>query len=307
MPIHFGEPMPRLKLSDALANNVRLPAVEVKCALSYDRNCCHGAGYCVERKGPWLSAHVCSCVKNCTTCFGAMMKTAEDGSSRQCKKPLPSRIAAILNDATIPARYGEATLKNFRNFTGHGAKVCDVLAKWCEGFKPDHSSSIIISGPVGVGKTYLLACLAREVAEKSYTVRFVDFFQLLAQIKAAYSRKESDEDILKPLIDVDVLFIDELGKGRNTEFELTIIDQLVMGRYNQEKPIVATTNYVLKQFSKAATIDLTTNSNDNGGFSPDVFGPLEMRVGSRIYSRLLEGCLKVELSGQNYRRMKGEN
>ena len=37
-----------------------------------------------------------------------------------------------------------------------------------------------------------------------------------------------------------------LVKDVNTEFELTIIDQIVMGRYNQDKPIIATTNYLFK-------------------------------------------------------------
>ena len=49
---------------------------------------------------------------------------------------------------------------------------------------------------------------------KGVSVKFVDFFQLLAEIKASFSKKESEELILKPLIEVDVLCIDELGKGR---------------------------------------------------------------------------------------------
>lgn len=299
--------MSRLKLSQALSSSTVLPPLESKCALSYDRSCCSGKGYVVERKGQWLFAKVCSCVKLCSTCLGVMMKPTDDGTTTSCRKPLPSRIAAILTEATIPARYAEATLKGFRNFTGNGAKAQETLTKWCEGFSIRNSGSIVISGPVGAGKTFLLASVAREIAEKGYSVRFVDFFQLLAQIKAAYSRKESDEDILKPLIDVDVLFIDELGKGRNTEFELTIIDQLIMGRYNQEKPTIATTNYLLKQTVKTQNIDLIQNSQESSqSFSPDVFGSLESRIGTRIYSRLMEGCLKLEMTGQDYRRMKGE-
>jgi len=298
--------MLRPKLSQALRADTVLPTLESKCALSYDRACCQGKGYIVDRKDQWLSAQVCSCVKKCATCLGVMLKPNSDGTSVSCRKPSPSRITAILNEATIPARYAEATLKAFRNFTGNGAKSQETLTKWTETFHLRNSGSIVLSGPVGAGKTYLLASVAREIAEKGFSVRFVDFFQLLAQIKAAYSRKESDEEILKPLIDVDVLFIDELGKGRNTEFELTIIDQLIMGRYNQEKPTIATTNYLLKQSAKSTNVDLIHNTNDTSqSFSPDVFGSLESRIRSRIYSRLMEGCLKIELTGQDYRRMKG--
>ena len=160
---------------------------------------------------------------------------------------------------------------------------------------------LILSGPVGVGKTFLLVAAAKSLIEKGYRVRFVDFFQLISEIQAGIMKKHPPTEILTPLIDTDVLLIDELGKGRNSEFELTILDQIVMGRYNQNKPIMATTNYSLSLSRSPQTINLKSSS-DTFGF--DAFGPLKERVGSRIFSRLLESSLFLELDGSDYRKMR---
>lgn len=219
-------------------------------------------------------------------------------------------IVNLFNEANIPARYLDSSVGSFSNFTGNGRDVVQNLMRYSESFSKDEAQGLIISGPVGVGKTYVLASLAKSIILKGMSVKFVDFFQLLAEIKASYSKGDSEDAILKPLIDVDVLFIDELGKGRNTEFELTIIDQIVMGRYNQDKIIIATTNYLFKDQNNqhSYNVDLTQASDTNlKGFAPDVFGTLKNRVGTRIFSRLEESCHFVELTGEDYRKVKARS
>lgn len=284
------------------------------CSISYARECCKGSGYQLSKKGPYLHASLCDCVRSCPTCLGNLFKTDEEGKSRPCARPLPNVVVNFFNEAHIPARYLDATLDRFKNYTGNGEVIMEKLQKLlsCYPIKSQSTRSqtseggVIISGPVGVGKTFVLASMAKELVRKGYSVKFVDFFQLLAEIKAAFNRKESEESLLKPLIEVDVLLIDELGKGRNTEFELTIIDQIVMGRYNQDKPIFATTNYMFKDSSDqhSYNVDLTQKRDGlSSQFSPDQFGLLKNRVGTRIFSRLEETCLLLELAGQDYRRM----
>ena len=154
-------------------------------------------------------------------------------------------------------------------------------------FNPKEPPGIILGGPVGVGKTYLLAAIAKNFAARGMTVRFVDFFQLLNEIKGAYADSKSDANILKPLINVDVLFIDELGKGRSSDWEMSIIDQLVMGRYNQNKIIVASTNYGLKPAKHIPLSQKDLSQESFGSFNLDRFESLETRIGERIYSRLV--------------------
>ena len=166
---------------------------------------------------------------------------------------------------------------------------------------------------MGVGKTYLLTSLAKTLALAGISVKFIDFFQLLSEIRSCYSEHRSDRELLQPLIDVDVLFIDEMGKGRNTDFELVILDQLVMGRYNRNRAIVASTNCLL-QASKPEEqkrnlydipLDQHPERHEPAGFASSQFGTLESRVGERIFSRLVETSLMLELSGKDFRRRGG--
>ena len=51
--------------------------------------------------------------------------------------------------------------------------------------------------------------------------------------------------IIGPLSEVDVLAIDELGKGRGSPFELDTMDELIARRYNAGRTTLFATNYSL--------------------------------------------------------------
>ena len=45
---------------------------------------------------------------------------------------------------------------------------------------------------------------------------------------------------------IPVLILDELGKGKNSEWEMNIIDKIIHQRYNAKKKTIFTTNYSFK-------------------------------------------------------------
>lgn len=283
-------------------------APRVPCQLKMKLPCCGGKGYKISAEGASAHADLCSCVKECAACFGrARMTDPNDpNSSTSCHTPAPNVVVNLINAAHIPARYATASLEGFQNFSGNGRNVIGELTRWKSRFTPVRGMGLLVEGPVGVGKTYLLAALAKDFAERGMSVRFTDFFQLLGQLRAGFSEGKADHTQLKPLIDVDVLFIDELGKGRNTDFELTVLDQLVCGRYNQSKTIVATTNYKLR-YRGYANMDLERpQGNGPGEFGSDRFEGLEQRIGPRIFSRLREMTQFVEMNGDDFRRRDAE-
>ncbi|MBM4253551.1 MAG: AAA family ATPase [Deltaproteobacteria bacterium] len=298
----------KIKISRDFATASSGPAPSPSCNLKRSLSCCGGRGYQVGTQGPLAHASICSCVAACPACLGRA-RLVEGNHSRPCHTPMPNVVANLINAGMIPARYAGAEVEKFRNFSGNGQQVVAELRSWRSRFAPGDVLSggagkgFIIEGPVGVGKTYLLAALAKDFAEKGWSVRFTDFFQLLGELKAGFSQGKADAAQLAPLIDVDVLFIDELGKGRNNDFELTILDQLVCGRYNQNKPIIASTNYKLRgrNFEVHGNLDDAPTSSSTA-FAGDRFTNLEQRIGVRIFSRLAEMCSFVELRGDDYRR-----
>jgi DNA replication protein DnaC len=178
--------------------------------------------------------------------------------------------------------------------TGNCLIALQEVRQWLRHYPGEgERKGLILTGPVGVGKTYMITAIAKALTEKDVSVRFVDFFQLISQIKSAYAESKSERDILGPLLAVEVLIIDELGKGRNTDFEATILDQLVMSRYNENKILVASTNLSIKPIPK---------SSEDDPSSFNYLGSLENRVGKRIYSRLIETTKFVEMDGEDFRK-----
>ena len=104
------------------------------------------------------------------------------------------------------------------------------------------------------------------------------------------------------LANVPVLLIDELGKGRKTQWQLDVLDELISKRYNSCLSTFFTTNYPLesqKRFPSTGQID----TND-----PDFRASLQAetladRVGERIVSRICEMADVLEfVDVPDYRR-----
>ncbi len=278
-------------------------APQLLCNLKKSLGCCGGKGYQVTVKDALAFAETCKCLKEWPSCFGRARQLSGN-DSKPCKTPAPNTVANLINAALIPARYADAELAKFSNFSGNGKEVLEKIQRWKTGFKATKSMGLVIEGQVGVGKTFLLAALAKEFAERGMSVRFTDFFQLLGILKAGFSEGKADSTQLSPLIHVDVLFVDELGKGRNNEFEMTILDQLITGRYNQNKTIIATTNYKLDNRDGKRHIaqrDLESYQSSGNEFNSGNFDSLENRIGPRMFSRLREMCHFERLTGEDFR------
>jgi DNA replication protein DnaC len=268
-------------------------------------NCpqCQGNGVLTFARGEWAFAELCGCVPFCGRCGGmGLVQAIVDGEFRSgrcgCQR-LPDRILRF-NAARIPGRYAHATSASFHAGAAQWGpqdkfKTFMRVQTWLGGYKPGAKGrGLVIHGAVGRGKTHLLVGLLRDlIIHHGASARFIEFSRLLASLKQAYSERRSEAPVFDELADADVLAIDELGKGRLSDWELQVIDEVISRRYNAMALTLATTNFrpgaaTGAEAPNAAVVDQ----------NPQTLGD---RVGDRVYSRLREMCEFVELGGRDMR------
>ncbi len=257
---------------------------------------CSWSGYIVKNGESYATAVLCGCVLGCAECGGTgnVLSTNERGYSyispcSACR--VVRRNVKLYNAAGIPAKYSQVLqVDAYLDLSRIDSSFQKALKYAKEQFvkKYPNNKGFLLMGPAGIGKTHLAVGTISELT-LHYGVKciFADFFHLLSDLKQAYSEGTPENEVIMPLIETEVLVIDELGKGRSNEWELNILDQLISKRYNASKKTLATTNYVTREIARVK------------GDSDEI---LEVRVGERIASRLFEMCELIHLEGRDYRR-----
>lgn len=262
-----------------------------------DCNDCGGSGHVVRSQGEFSVGALCTCVMTCPICndsgFEAPPKGQRRGRRKRCVcRRLRGRLARY-TAAKVPARYAHCTLLSFER-TADTMKPFTRVAHYLKSYQPKHvNRGLVLHGDVGRGKTHLMAAIVRDqVIQHGVSARFIEFSHLIADLKYSFDRGSGAAALIDPLVHVDVLAIDELGKGRNTEWEGTILDELISRRYNAYGTVLATSNYP----PGPATGRAAPNHA-----KPEQRPALVDRIGPRVYSRLFEMCEFVEMGGADYR------
>jgi len=168
----------------------------------------------------------------------------------------------------------------------------------------DNPVGLLLVGGVGSGKTFMVSSVANSIIDameisedeaenaeakssaKGYgywwnsnrRVQFISVVELVNQLKACFDKKGSEDIsglIMDKLREVDLLILDDMGAEKSGDWVSEILFKIIDYRYNEELPLLVTTNCVPEELKK--------------------------QIGSRNFDRLREMCALVTVKAKSQR------
>ncbi len=123
----------------------------------------------------------------------------------------------------------------------------------CRNFVNDFNNNyqnLFLYGAAGVGKTFLINCIAKELMDQSRSVIYmsaIHFFQVLADASFHKGNNLTDYEtvVYRDLYQCDLLIIDDLGTEVNNSFTASSLFHCINERANRKKPVIISTNLSL--------------------------------------------------------------
>ena len=110
--------------------------------------------------------------------------------------------------------------------------------------------NMFLCGPTGCGKSHLAAIAARKILEDGGVVDTVTQMEISRKIRSAKTPAQ-EQDGIDNYAFADVLVIDDFGVGKDTEFSISILYEIIQKRYgNMSGGLIITSNLDLGQISQ---------------------------------------------------------
>lgn len=188
-------------------------------------------------------------------------------------------------ESLMERKYFDATFSNFleNESNSMNLKQCRTYVKHFEEMSRKNRG-LMFYGKNGMGKTYMAACISNALMELGESVVMMSLVGLVKRIQTMDFQEEGQRT-LERWSRVGLLVLDDFGAERCSEYVLEHVFHIVNSRYQGGKPMIITTNYDVQEFRHVSDV-----------------------AKGRIYDRILEMCVPVQVLGRSFRvdKAKGQ-
>lgn len=126
----------------------------------------------------------------------------------------------------------------------------DICREYAQNFTPK-SGNLLFNGGTGLGKTFLSASIAREVAAKGCSVAYESASHLFQKLENHRFRpdEQTAQDV-RGLTECDLLIIDDLGTELPGNFVTAALYTILNDRLLAGKPMVVSTNLTVDEIGQ---------------------------------------------------------
>lgn len=170
----------------------------------------------------------------------------------------------------------------FGHDDGGDGKIIGIARKYVDNFDVMRSqgTGLLLYGNVGCGKSFAAACIANALIDRGTPCMMTNFSRIINRLQESFDGRQRYIDGLGRF---DLLVIDDMAVERNSEYVWENIMNIVDSRYRSGLPLIVTTNLTIGELAD----------------------PSDIRR-QRVYSRLKEMCVPIEVTGADRRTGKME-
>ena len=168
-------------------------------------------------------------------------------------------------------KFTEATTANLE------PKLRDLLKENWDDERKTFRKGLFLTGGTGVGKTYALNAVRNHFRNAGDITDVENWVELLMEVRGTFDQKNNNPltFIKENFTSKRVVFLDDVGAEKHTEWSQEILYLIVNKLYELQKPLFLSTNLTFDEFSA--------------------------KYGDRLASRLVEMCELKEITGDDKR------